>query len=131
MQFRTNDASGRFEGNLLPRANHLLDKAGETTGPVPAHLRLAPISIVVTHPEVGAVLRRLEQKNSISAHATMAIANPGDLLPLQANLAAQVIQHDEVVAGSIHFDESQHHSSSNIFCGGFQWRGVTLSRSPL
>src|ERR1043166_6362708 len=96
---------------LISRADDLSGKPRETTRAVAAHFRFAAIAIVIPHPKIGAVLPRLEQKNSIRTDAAMPVANAHDLLRLEPHIAGAIVDHNEIVARAVHFGEAQLHMS--------------------
>jgi hypothetical protein len=85
-----------------------MGEAGETPRPISTHLRFAAVTVVISHAEVGAVSRSLQQQNSIRAHAAVPIANPRNLLGIEMNPTIPIVDQDEIVAGAVHLRESQH-----------------------
>ena len=80
----------------------------ETARAVAAHLGFAAIGIVIAHPEIRAVRRRLEHENAVRADAAMPIAEARDLFAGQREIAGAIVEQDEIVARAIHFRETQH-----------------------
>jgi hypothetical protein len=81
--------------------------SGKAAGSVAAHFGLATICIVITHPVH--LLGTLDGDQTISADATMAIAEACDLVAREAAGAVPVVDHDEVVSGSVHLGELENH----------------------
>jgi hypothetical protein len=108
LQLRCNHPGRRFEGNFFERPGSPIGEASETARAVPAHFRFAAIGIVVTHPEISAVCRRLEDEDAIRPDAAVPIAEPGDLGASEREVAGAIIEQDKVVARPVHFRERQH-----------------------
>src|SRR5204863_4665744 len=92
--------------------------ACEATRAIPAHLGLAAICVVVAHPEIRAVLRRLHGDQAVRTDATVPIAKPRNRGLVEAVAEIAVVEHDEVIPGSVHLGEVQ--------C----WHGFRDTRSP-
>src|SRR5205085_5593397 len=73
-----------------------------------AHFRFASVAIVIAHPEIRAVRPLFEQKNAIGANAAMPVANSDDLLRVELNVAAAIVDHDKIVSSAVHLGEAQH-----------------------
>ena len=108
-QVSPNDTGRGPEGNLLGRPGDLVRETREAAGAIPAHLGFTAVAVVIAHSKIGAVRPRFEQKNSVCPHPAMSVTNPRDLLRPQPDLAAAIVDHDEVVAGAVHFREAQLH----------------------
>jgi hypothetical protein len=108
LQLRSNNPCRRFEGNFFERPGSPIREASETACAVSAHFGFAAIGIVVTHPEISAVCRRLEDEDAIRADAAVPIADPGDLGSAEREVAGAIVEQDKVVARPVHFRETQH-----------------------
>src|SRR5262249_24071157 len=107
-ELAANQAGRRLKGNVLGPVSNFVRKPRETTCAVSTHFRLPAVAIVIAHPEIGAVRAFLEQKNSVRAYTAMAIANPDDLFRTQLNIAGPIVDHDEIISGTVHLRKAQH-----------------------
>src|SRR5262245_40127364 len=107
-QPRTDHPRRGFEGKLLKRARRPIGKTGETACAVTAHLRFAAISVVIAHPKISAVPRRLKHQDAVSADPAMAVAKLDDLLLGERKFAKAIVEQNEIVSRAVHFGEAQH-----------------------
>ena len=91
------DARPRGDGEVaLVGEPGLVDQLGETTDAVAAHLRDAPVGIVVVHEEVG-VLCACDPDEPVRPHSAVAVADRGDEPLVEAHPVLDVGDQDEVV----------------------------------
>ncbi len=107
-EFGGDDARGRFKTDAAVRAGEAVCIAGETAGPIAAHLGLAAIAVVITHPEISAVGGGFDEQHAIRAHATMAVADALDGLCIKAQAAGAVVEEHEIISRPVHLCKIQH-----------------------
>ncbi len=109
-QPRGESSGDGFEGDDFPG---LPEQAGgvaaEAAGPVATHFGLPAVGIVVAKLEVGPVLGGFGSQQSIRPHPAMTVADPGDLLAGELDREVAVVDHHEVVSGSVHLGEGETH----------------------
>src|SRR5581483_530168 len=108
LELRADHAGWRFERNLFPGLCDFGRKTREATRAVAAHFGFAAVSVVVTHAKIRAVLRLLDQKNTVGADAAMTIADVRDLFATEPHVAGAIVDHDKIVACAVHLGEAQH-----------------------
>jgi hypothetical protein len=109
---RADHAGLRLEGHRRGcAAGHAPGEPREAPRAVAAHLGLATVGIVVAHAEVGSVPGGLDSKQAVGADAAVAVAKAGDLVARDVEGAVAVIDHHEVVAGSVHLGEGKCHGT--------------------
>ena len=64
-----NDSGLSLETDLRESSGDLVDKPGEASRAVPAHLRFAAVTIIISHPKIGFSCGSLDQKDSVRADA--------------------------------------------------------------
>ncbi len=110
LEFGADDAGDGFEADRRQREPvQAVDETGETARAVAAHLDLPAIGIVIAHPVVRVVLRRLDREQSVGADAAIPVAECGDHRLVQGQMAVAVVDQHEVVAGPVHLGETQGH----------------------
>ena len=104
------DAGNGLEADLLPS---VVEQPGgvtpETAGAISAHFRLAAIGIVVAESEIRSALAWFDRQQAIGPHPTVTIADRGDLLLAELDRKVTIVDHDEVVSGSVHLTEGEAH----------------------
>jgi len=98
----------RLKRKFLRSGGNFVRVSRKAARTVAAHLSFTTVAIVIPHPKIGAVRCLFEQKNPICADTVMPIANPHDLFGIQTHITGAIVDHDEIVAGAIHFSETQH-----------------------
>src|ERR1041384_8093400 len=99
MQLCANQTGRRLKGDLCRSRGNFVRESRKAARTVAAHLRFAAVAIVITHPKIRAIGAVLEQKDAVRAHTAMTIADPHDLLRLQADLTRTIVDHHEIVSG--------------------------------
>ncbi len=107
-ELRADHPGGGFEGQLLERTRRPVGVAREAAGAVAAHFRFAAVGIVVAHAEIGAVRGTFQEEHAVGPDPAMAIADARDLFAGQLEVAHPIVEQDEIVAGAVHFRETQH-----------------------
>src|SRR5436190_22910911 len=79
LELRLYDAGWCLERKLVWRCRSTLRESRKTPRTIAAHLGFAPVAVVIAHPEIRTVRRRLQKQNTISADAPMTVANLGNL----------------------------------------------------
>ena len=102
------DAGWSLEPKILQRAGDPVGEPGKTARTVPAHLGFAAVGVVIAHPEIGAIRRPLENEHAIRADSAMAIANPGNLLGGEHEIAGPIVEENEIVPRAGHLGEAEH-----------------------
>ncbi len=94
-----------------------MDETHEATRAVAALLDLAAVGVEDPIAEIDAWLPSpLNEQNLVAANAEMAVSQQAQLLLPQFDRLAHAVEHDKVVAESVHLDKCQFHSFSGI-CG--------------
>ena len=78
--------AGVSNETFVQRTGHSIGETRKATRAIAAHLRFAAIGVVVAHAEIGAVARRLDDKDAVRADAAMAIAQARDLFSLELQI---------------------------------------------
>jgi hypothetical protein len=96
-----------------PRVDTRTHKAHEAPGAIAALLHLAVVGVENAVAEIGAGgARWLHQQDLVTADAEMPVCEPPQLRRGKRQVLADAVQHDEIVAGSLHLGELQLH----LFC---------------
>jgi hypothetical protein len=74
---------------------------------IAAHLRLAAIGVVVTHLEIRPIRRWLHRDETVCTDAAVTIAQTSNRRAVQRVAKVAVVEHDEVIPGSVHLGERQ------------------------
>src|SRR5256885_2054300 len=115
---------GDFRLGSKPAPMHELDEAARA---VAALLDLAAVGVEDAVAEVRAIgLRPLDDQDLVAADAEMAIGDLAQLFAREREGPSSAIQHDEVVAGTLHLGEGKLHSN---FCIRSRTRRPTVSAS--
>jgi len=111
-EFRLEGAGDGLEGEgCTVAAEKSGGVAAKTTGAITAHFRFAAVGIIVTEFDISIAFGRFDCDVAIRSDAAVAIAEEGDLGGGEVGVERAVINHDEVVSGSVHFGESESHGS--------------------
>jgi hypothetical protein len=87
----------------------VIDETAEAAGAVTAHFGFTAVSVVVTHFEVTAFGGGFDEEEAIGTDAAVAVAEAGDLVSGEGEAKVTIVEHDEVIPGTVHFDELQLH----------------------
>lgn len=99
-----------FEANETQRvAMEVIDETSEAAGSVSAHFCFTAICVVVAHFEVAAFGGGFDKEETVCANAAMAVAEAGDLVSGEGEAKVTIVEHDEVIPGTVHFDKLQLH----------------------
>ena len=103
-----------FEGHALeddfPEVG---GEAAEAARAIAAHFGFAAVGVVVAETEVRAFPGGLHGKQSVRADAAVAITEGGDGVGVEVDGEVAVINDDEVIAGTVHFEEVEEHEWEN------------------
>ena len=91
----------------------MIHKAAKAARAIAAHLGFAAVGVVVTHFEVATVGGWFHTEQTIGSDAAMAVAELFDLVLGQREAEIAIVQHDEVIAGAVHFGELKSHGSKS------------------
>jgi hypothetical protein len=91
----------------------MIDEASKAACAIAAHLGLSAIGVVVAHFEVASFRGRLNAEQSVSSNAAMAVAEFFDLRGGEGKAEVTIVQHDEVIAGAVHFGEVEGHRGTS------------------
>ena len=128
-QGRADHTRRSFERNLLARTSDALGITRKAARAVAAHLRFTAVGVVIAHPEISAVRRRLNDQDTIRTDAAVTIAKPRDLRAIELKIARAIVEHDEIIARAIHLGELQlRHGRSSIRVRAAQISGGHASR---
>ena len=94
-----------FEGVAV----EVIDEATEAAGAVAAHFGFTAVGIVVAHFEVAAFGGGFDEEEAIGTDAAVAVAEACDLVSGEGEAEVPIVEHDEVIPGTVHFDELQLH----------------------
>lgn len=87
------------------------NEPAKATRAVAAHFGFTSVGIVIAKTEIRAFLRGFHGQQAVRADASVAIAERGDGIAIQFGCEREVavINDDEIVAGTIHFEEVEEH----------------------
>src|ERR1700693_4545399 len=108
---RFNDSGRSFETQVRECPGDLIDNPRKTARPIPAHLRFAAVTIVISHPKIGFACRSLDQEHSIRPDASMTVTQERDLMRRKFVVARSIIDEHEIVPGTVHFRKLKHSRS--------------------
>lgn len=104
IEARENNASGGFKReNAWHRGEESSGKPGETTGSIATHFRFATVAVVIPHPKIRAVVRRLNREKTVGTDAAMTVANVFNLLGRKSQRKIAIVNENEIVSRSVHF----------------------------
>ena len=92
----------------------MVSKQGNTPPSVAAHRGLSSVRIEVTHPE-KLLFVVFEQNQAIGSNPCSAMTQCGHILGRRRECLCPVVDHDEVVAGTLVFIESLPHTFKGEF----------------
>ena len=99
----------------FPKCCH---KPAEATSPVAAHLTCAAVAVIKLPGPIRLTRNAGGQQNdTVSPNAAVAIAKANDLLPAQLDLVLPIVDQNKVIAGAVHFGETQNHGPQSIVPG--------------
>ena len=109
-EFGGEGAGDGFEGDaFLWGVEEALGVAAEAAGSIATHLGFSAVGVVVAKFEISTILGRLGGEESVCPDSAVAVTDRGDLLLAEGNGEVAVVDHHEVVSGSVHFGEGQAH----------------------
>jgi hypothetical protein len=101
-----NHAGQCLKTNMSGNSEEPGSKSRKTPGAVPAHVGFATVGVKITHLEMnGRIFRGFRCDETVAADTTMAVTKSGDEFGLEGEDAGAVIDHYEVVSGTVHFGE--------------------------
>lgn len=109
---RAEGADGGLEGDFFQDdLAEVGDEAAEATRTIAAHFSLAAVGIVITEAEIRALLGGFHGEQAVGADAAVAITQRGDGVAVEflGEREVAVVNDDEVVAGTVHFEELEKH----------------------
>ena len=109
---RLDHASQRLERKRLAPVEMALGKPGEAACAVAAHLPLAAVAVKKIPAQVGVTLGQAQQQHAVRADAALAVADFLDLLRRELEAKLAIVDHHEIVPGSVHFCEVNQHAHS-------------------
>jgi hypothetical protein len=86
----------------------LIKKAREAPSTVTTHFRFPAVAVEISHPKIGLACGTLDQKQTVPADTSMAVAQKSYLLRRKFVSTAPIIDEDEIVPGAVHFRKSKH-----------------------
>lgn len=95
--------NGLERGRFKRAAFELVHKAGKASRTVAAHFGFAAVRVVVAHPVIGSILRRLDCEKPVCSDSTLTLADFFNLFAGQVERVVTVIDNNEIVAGTVHF----------------------------
>ena len=115
LEGRANDAGAGLERCFAVGAGQSLNEASETARAVPAHVRLAAITVVELPRPVGFPgFGRDQEKQAVGTDATLAMAQPHNLIARELDVLGPIVDEDKVVPGAVHFGKLQNHDAGKL-----------------
>ena len=100
-------------------------KSRKTASPIPTHLRLPAIAVVVAHAKIRLAIRRLHGQQSIRTDPSVPVAETRYGCAIKCETPCPIVEDNEVVSRAVHFCESNIHPGDRVDLR----RGISQSES--
>ena len=116
--FGAEDAGGGFDEHVVGCGPEFACQSRDAAGPVAAHVGLGTVGVEEAHAEVGVGRGGLDQDDAFGADAAAPVAEAGDESGVAGGEGkVPVVEEEEIVAGAVHFPETEVHG------GRMPWGG--------